>query len=161
MSDQLDMRRLLSPVGAERFFAAVGNEDDLTGEDIDKLILAVVPMPLARPRAGRQAQQVDAELRQSRRVAEPLSLARSAGRIKGRRVERPDYRRQRGDVDPLRHCSLPSKFHGLSFLDQFEGLTARALDHDGAGAAERIGTFEKGDALATQFFDPGIEIGHT
>jgi len=101
-----------SVAGPERLFAAVGNEDDLAGEDIHKLILAGVPMPLARPRAGRQAQQVDAELRQSCPVAEPLSLARSAGRIKGRRVERADYGRQRGDVDPLRHCSLPLNFTG-------------------------------------------------
>ena len=49
--------------GAQDLFAAVSNEDNLAGEDIDELVAARMPMTLARPGAGRQAKQVDAKLR--------------------------------------------------------------------------------------------------
>src|SRR5204863_1375356 len=44
-------------------------------------------------------------------------------------------------------------------FDEFDGFAAWAFDHDGAGLSEPIGPFEKRDALAAQFADPGIEIG--
>jgi hypothetical protein len=39
---------------AQHFFAPVGDEYDLAEENIDKLVLAGMPMTLARPRTRRQ-----------------------------------------------------------------------------------------------------------
>src|SRR5688572_22888626 len=64
--------------GPQHLLAGVGDEHDLAREDINELVLASVPVALARPRAGRQAQQIDPELRQPGRVAEPGALARPA-----------------------------------------------------------------------------------
>jgi hypothetical protein len=56
--------------GAQHFFAAVRDEHDLTGKDVDELVAAGVPMPLARPGARRQLQKIYAKLRQSGRVTQ-------------------------------------------------------------------------------------------
>src|SRR5277367_1286053 len=81
--------------GVEDLVTAVGDQHDLAGEDINELVPGGVPMTLARPGARRQMEQVDAELRQSSRVAEFGALARATGRIERRRVERSDHRCQR------------------------------------------------------------------
>jgi hypothetical protein len=94
--------------GAEDFLAAIGHQHDLAREDIDELVAGGVPVALARPRARRQAQQVDAELGQPGRVAEPGAGARPARLVEGRRIERADGRCQGGDVDALCHGCGPS-----------------------------------------------------
>ncbi len=41
--------------GAQQFGAIIGDERHFAGEDIDEFVLALVPVALARPGAGRQA----------------------------------------------------------------------------------------------------------
>src|SRR5205823_3305283 len=89
--------------GAQYLFALVSDEDDLARQHIDEFVFAGVPMPLARPGAGREAQEVDAELGQPGRVAQLCALAGAAGLVEGRRIQRADYRGQRGNIDALRH----------------------------------------------------------
>src|SRR4051812_1405529 len=93
--------------GAQYLFAHVGDQHDLARQHIDEFVLAGVPMPLARPGAGRQTQQIDAELGQPGGVAELGTLAGAAGLIEGRRVQRADHRGERGNIDALWHGSTP------------------------------------------------------
>src|SRR5437868_5608885 len=93
--------------GMQHLFAVIGDEHNLAREHIDELVLAGVPMALARPGAGRQPQEVDTELRQPGRVAEPGALAGTAGLVIGRRVERADGGFQCRGVDAFCHCGAP------------------------------------------------------
>ena len=77
--------------GAQRLLAGVGDEDDLAEEHPDELVLFGVPVALARPGAGRQADEVDAELREAGGVAEAVP-ARAPGRAR---------RRERGSAEPV------------------------------------------------------------
>src|ERR1044071_6177324 len=96
--------------GPQYLFARVRNEHDLARQHIDELVLPGVPMALARRGAGRQPQEVDAELGQPGGVAELGALAGAAGLVEGRRGQRADNRGQRGDVDAL--------WHGLVLLSR-------------------------------------------
>src|SRR5262249_47950554 len=46
----------------------------------------------------------------------------------------------------------------LSHFNQLNCLTARALDHHGAGVAQPIRLLQDRDALAPELGDPGIEV---
>src|ERR1700743_2540671 len=93
--------------GAQDLLALVGDERDLARDDIDELVLAGVPVPLARRRAGRKLQQVDAEMGAAARIAQPLAHA-----ILGDRVERRGISGARALVNglhvDLRHLRPPS-----------------------------------------------------
>src|ERR1700730_1683169 len=75
----------------EYFFPVVGDQHGLPGEHIDELVAAGVPMTLARPRAGRQATQIDPELGQSGGIAELGAFPGTARHIERRWVERGDH----------------------------------------------------------------------
>src|SRR5579864_3073232 len=79
--------------------AGIGHKRHLAFQHIDEFVRAPVPMALARPRTGRQRQEIDAELRQARGIAQLLALARATRRVERRRVERAGHRSERRDVD--------------------------------------------------------------
>src|SRR5208282_707541 len=88
---------------AQNFLAIIADENHFTRQHINELILFGVPVALARPGPGRQAQEVDAELRQAHRVAKPPSLPHPAWLIEWRGIERPDDGRDRNEIDALFH----------------------------------------------------------
>lgn len=51
----------------------VFDQDDLAGQDKDKLILMAVPVPLAGPVSGRKSRQIDPVIRQTTGITEPWS----------------------------------------------------------------------------------------
>jgi len=53
-------------------FARIGDQREFARQDVDELIFAGVPMPLAGPRVRWQAREVDAEIGQSARIAQCL-----------------------------------------------------------------------------------------
>jgi hypothetical protein len=57
--------------GPEPYFTIIVHEYDLAAQDVDELVLVRVPVALARPGARRKPQQVDAELCEACRIAEP------------------------------------------------------------------------------------------
>src|SRR5436190_16327645 len=89
--------------GTQHLFALIGAEHNLAREHIDELVLAGMPVALTRPGAGRQPQQIDTELRQPGRVAEPGALAGTARLVIGRRVHRADGGFQCRGVDAFCH----------------------------------------------------------
>src|SRR5690606_12453114 len=88
--------------GAEHRLAFLLDQHDLALQHPDELVLALVPVSLARPCPGRQAQQVDPELPQ----AEPVALPAVASRLARYRmflwISHPVARRRALNVD-LRH----------------------------------------------------------
>ena len=55
-------RKRRAIAGAQHRLAAVLDQRQLAFEHVDELVLVGVPMALARPIAGRQAHEVDAEI---------------------------------------------------------------------------------------------------
>src|SRR5579872_3853269 len=51
---------------AQRLFARIGHQDDLTLNDVDELVLGGVPVPLARPASRGQGREIHPELRKAR-----------------------------------------------------------------------------------------------
>lgn len=94
--------------GPQHVLAGLADQRHLAFEHVDELVLGAVPVALRRPRARRQAQQVDAELGEAGGIAEPGPLARPAGLVIGRRVERAGGLARGGNVDLLRHGSRPA-----------------------------------------------------
>src|SRR5438477_6355695 len=93
--------------GMQHLFALIGDEHDLAREHIDELVLAGMPVALTRPGTRRQPQQIDTELRQPGRGAEPRALAGAARLVIGRRVERADGGFLCRGVDAFCHYSVP------------------------------------------------------
>src|SRR5262249_35856409 len=79
--------------GRQNRLALVGHQHGLALQHVDQLFLTLMPMPLRRPGAGRQREQVHAELRQSEGVAQPVAAAFAHWPIVRRRVVRSDARR--------------------------------------------------------------------
>jgi hypothetical protein len=100
--------------GFQDFLAGVGDQYRFARQDIDEFILLEVPMPLAGPGAGWQAQKIDAELGQPRGIAQPAPFACPAGFVIGRGIERALQQRLGRDVDLFSHgdpqCYMPAKF---------------------------------------------------
>src|SRR5580693_1614872 len=78
--------------GTERRLALIGHQGGFAFEDIDELVLAFVPVALRRPRARRQFELVDPELRQSEDFTQTATAAFAARRVVRRRVVRSDAR---------------------------------------------------------------------
>src|SRR5215217_1190450 len=78
--------------GPQCFFAVVGDEHELAAQHVDELVRTGVPVPLARPGARRETDEIDPELRQPRDIADARSLPRAARPVKGRRIEGADDR---------------------------------------------------------------------
>src|SRR5690349_6308219 len=85
--------------GAQHLLAAVGDEHDLARKHIDELVAPGMPVALARPGAGRQAEKVYAELRQPGGVAQFGARACAARNVEGRWVKGADDRGQLIDTD--------------------------------------------------------------
>src|SRR5580692_7451979 len=98
----LEARGIARP---EHGLAAVVDQHDFAFEDEDELIFLLVPMPQRGRGAGLQRRQVDPELVEAGRVAEPL--ARAAGDDSPERlgIVRASIDRDFGDVD-LGHNSV-------------------------------------------------------
>src|SRR5580704_18714246 len=76
--------------GTERRLALIGHQGGFAFEDIDELVLAFVPVALRRPRARRQFELVDPELRQSEDFTQAATAAFATRRVVRRRVVRSD-----------------------------------------------------------------------
>src|ERR1700722_6964751 len=90
---------------AQHRLAAVFDERQLAFEHVDELVLVAVPMALARPAAGRQGHQIDAEIAKSARHAQAPARTCRARRIERRRGSNTLTRGQGGYVD-LGHALL-------------------------------------------------------
>ena len=55
-------------------FAGIGDQNHFAGNNIDKLVLLGVPMPLAGPHTRRKPEQIDAELRKTRRIDDSIEF---------------------------------------------------------------------------------------
>ena len=67
----------------EQRFAAVLDQRQLALQHIDELVLMAVPVALARPAAGRQCHQVDAEIGEAAGIAEAPARAGGARGVEG------------------------------------------------------------------------------
>lgn len=72
--------------GLEQRLAAVLDQRQFALQHIDELVLMAVPVALARPAAGRQRHQVDAEILQPAGIAEAAAGAPGARLVEGGRV---------------------------------------------------------------------------
>jgi hypothetical protein len=88
--------------------AAVFDQRQFAFQHIDEFVLVRMPVALARPIAGRQAHEIDAEISEPAGIAQPLPHALRTGRIKRRRIARTLAPRHSGNVD-LRHSSLRAR----------------------------------------------------
>src|SRR5262249_23882481 len=82
--------------------AAILAKHKLALEQVDELVLVLVPVALRRRRAGLEPRQVDAELIEPDRIAEPLALASEHGLAERLRIARGGVDLELVDVD-LRH----------------------------------------------------------
>src|SRR5689334_1753692 len=98
-----ESRRIAAP---ESLFAFVRNEHDFPGKHVDEFVAFDVPVPLAGPSSGRQAQLIDPELRQVGGIAEPLAFPCAAGLIKWRRIRGPGVGRKGFSLDAFGHVGL-------------------------------------------------------
>jgi len=71
----LAARKAGAIAGAQQFLAVVADQHDFAAQHVDEFVLVGVPVTLARPDAGREAQQAHAELGQAGRVAELDAVA--------------------------------------------------------------------------------------
>jgi len=98
--------------GDEGLRAGIVDKRHFASENIEKLVFMRMPMTLARPRAWRQGQSVDAELRQAAGVAECFAYALSA-----RLVERGGVLRAGSWLDAL-HINF--RHHPLRIRSNFQ-----------------------------------------
>src|SRR4029079_1440635 len=77
--------------GLEKPFNRIRHEHDTALENIHKLVLDRMPVPLTRPRARRQHEQVHAKLREPGRIAETTSHSFPTGFIEWRRIVRASH----------------------------------------------------------------------
>src|SRR3954471_24465740 len=87
----------------EHALAVVLDERNLAFEYIDEFILVPMPMPLRRPGARLQRNQVDAELVEAHGVAEALAFAADDRLPERLGIHADGIERDFGDID-LRHC---------------------------------------------------------
>ena len=67
--------------GAQDLLTRITHQHDLAFEDVHELVLGAVPVTLARPAAGRQGHQIDAEVTQAARIAQAPPRTRGTGCI--------------------------------------------------------------------------------
>src|SRR5882724_11543637 len=92
--------------GVARFhhsLAVVLDERDLAFEHIDEFVLVPVPVPLRRPGAGLERDQVNSKLVESHDVAEALAFAADDRFPERLGIHADGIDRDFGDIDP-RHC---------------------------------------------------------
>src|SRR5262249_17603349 len=99
MAVPLARRKAGTVAGAQDLLTRVVDQDHLSLEDPDELVLALVEVALARPGAGRQPRQVDAELGQPSGDAELPVLARAARFVERGRIFAAAHERRGRDVD--------------------------------------------------------------
>ena len=68
---------------AQEFLAGICHESNFAGQHVDEFVGLGMPMALAGPRAGRQCQQIDAELGQSGSVTKLAALSARHGASNG------------------------------------------------------------------------------
>ncbi len=90
----------------QQFLAIVRHQHHLAFEHIDQLVFGRMPVPLARPGSGRQAQEVHSELGQAGGIPQTPALARRAGFIMGHGVACALGVRGGGEIDLLGHGVL-------------------------------------------------------
>jgi hypothetical protein len=88
---------------AEKFFAFIRNENNFARENVDEFIRFDVPVSLAGPTSGRQAQLIDPELRQAGGIAKPLALPRATRLIEWWRIHCADDRSDSFGIDSFGH----------------------------------------------------------
>jgi hypothetical protein len=66
---------------AQEFLAGICHESNFAGQHVDEFVGLGMPMALAGPCAGRQCQQIDAELGQPGSVTELAAMSRSTWNV--------------------------------------------------------------------------------
>src|SRR5687767_15158468 len=93
----------------ENLFTGIGHEHDLAFEDVHKLVLDRVPVPLTRPGARWQHQYIHSELREPGRIAQLTPKSFPAGLIEWRRIARASRAWDLVDINLARHDRLASR----------------------------------------------------
>src|SRR5689334_14642193 len=85
---------------------AIGNEGQLTLDHHDEFVLMAVPVPLARPDAGRDAGEIDPEGREPREASQPAPGVAEAGAVERRWVVAGALDRDRAEIELLHRTAL-------------------------------------------------------
>src|SRR5260370_26115494 len=116
----------------EHRLALVGHQRHFAFEDIDELVLALVPVALRRPGGGRQLEQVDAELREPEGVAQSAAAALPAGHVVRRWIVRAD-----AHLDVVGVQGGPGGRHGHSTAHFGGRFSAKARNPSAASGLRR------------------------
>ena len=74
-------RKARAVASDQHFLAVVGHQHQFARQHVDELVLVRVPVPLARPGARGESNEVHAEVRQSGRDSKPVPAAAATGFI--------------------------------------------------------------------------------
>src|SRR5678815_4773254 len=102
-------REARTVTGLQKLFTRISDEHDLAFEDIHKLVFHCVPVPLTRPRARRQHEQIHSELGEAGRIAQLTAKSFAAGLIEWRRIVRAARARRPIDCNLVAHHRLASQ----------------------------------------------------
>src|SRR5688572_15720866 len=94
--------------GLQNLFTGIRHEHDLALEDIHKLVLHRVPVPLTRPGARWQHEVIHTKLREPGRIAQSTPKTFPAGLIERRWIVRAPLARDLVDRNLARHDLLSS-----------------------------------------------------
>jgi hypothetical protein len=84
---------------ARNTVSVVFDERQFAFEHVDEFVFVRMPMALARPVARRQPHEIDPEIGEAARIAQPLPHTFGTGRVELRRIARAFAYRYGGDVD--------------------------------------------------------------
>jgi hypothetical protein len=93
--------------GPKNLFTRVRDQHELALENIYELIFGGMPMPLAGPGAGQQAQEIDSEVGQPGGIPDSLARATCAGTAEWRGISRAGDRGNVLKVDSFCHAAIP------------------------------------------------------
>src|SRR5688572_25614212 len=95
---------------AQELLTLVGDQHELSLQNPDEFVLRGVPVALARPTPRWKPQEIDTELTQPGRLAEPPSLSIPARLIERRRIAAAFANGHFGDLD-FRHTQPLGSLH--------------------------------------------------
>jgi hypothetical protein len=93
--------------GAKNLLPRVRDEHELALEHVHELIFRGMPMPLARPGAGLQSQEIDSEIGQSGGITDSLAPATGAWTVEWRGISRAGNRGYFSKIDSFWHAFIP------------------------------------------------------
>jgi hypothetical protein len=93
--------------GTKKLLPRVRDQHELALEHVHELIFRGMPMPLARPGAGLQPQQIDSEVGQTGGVPDSLAPASGARKVEWRRISTAGNRGYVSKIDSFWHAFIP------------------------------------------------------